>query len=33
MEKKKKLIVPVKSKWFQLEKEGLKPEDYREIKP
>lgn len=32
-ENKKKLILPVKSEWFQMEKEGIKPEDYREIKP
>lgn len=31
--KKKRIILPVKSKWFQMEKEGIKPEDYRDIKP
>lgn len=33
MEKKKKLILPVKSEWFQMEKEEIKTEDYRGIKP
>ena len=28
---KKKLILPVKSKWFQMEKAGIKTEDYRLI--
>lgn len=33
MESKKYLILPIKKKWFDMISEGIKKEEYREIKP